>query len=108
MPRYFLELAYKGTNYNGFQVQANAATVQAEVEKAFQVLQRKPVVMTGSSRTDSGVHALQNYFHFDFGDPLHEQFLYKMNAILPPDIVVKKWFRVRDEAHCRFDALGRE
>lgn len=62
MPRYFLEVAYKGTDYSGFQSQENALTVQAEVEKAFSTLQRVPVVMTGSSRTDAGVHALQNFF----------------------------------------------
>ena len=49
MPRYFLEVAYKGTDYSGFQSQENALTVQAEVEKAFSTLQRVPVVMTGSS-----------------------------------------------------------
>ena len=82
MPRYFLELAYKGTQYCGFQKQENANTIQSEVEKAFQILQGQPVTLVGSSRTDAGVHALQNYFHFDY-DELHPQFLYKMNAILP-------------------------
>ncbi|HEY4150815.1 MAG TPA: tRNA pseudouridine(38-40) synthase TruA, partial [Chitinophagaceae bacterium] len=66
MQRYFLELMYKGTHYSGFQVQENAPTVQAAVEKAFLVLQREAVVLTGSSRTDTGVHAQQNFFHFDF------------------------------------------
>jgi tRNA pseudouridine38-40 synthase len=105
--RYFLELSYKGTNYAGFQVQKNAHTVQAEVEKAFAVLQRERVVMVSSSRTDAGVHALQNFFHFDYAGPIHPQFVYKMNAILPGDIVVKNLTRVADEAHSRFDALSR-
>ena len=106
--RYFLEVSYKGTRYSGFQVQQNANTVQAEVEKAFSILQREAVSMTGSSRTDAGVHALQNYFHFDFEAPLHEQFVYKINAILPADVVVKRVFPVDAQAHCRFDALSRE
>src|SRR6476469_6427074 len=63
MPRYFIELAYKGTKYSGFQVQENANTIQAEVEKAFQTIHRQPVQLTGSSRTDAGVHAMQNFFH---------------------------------------------
>ena len=107
MPRYFLELAYKGTRYSGFQKQENANTIQAEVEKAFEILHRQPVSLTGSSRTDAGVHALQNYFHFDFED-LHSQFLYKMNAILPEDIVLKKIQIVHPDAHSRFDATSRK
>jgi tRNA pseudouridine38-40 synthase len=108
MPRYFLELSYKGTAYSGFQSQHNANTVQAEVEKAFLVLQKEKVVFTGSSRTDSGVHALQNFFHFDYNGDVHAHFVYKLNAILPSDIVIKKLHRVNDDAHCRFHAISRE
>jgi len=107
MPRYFLELSYKGTAYSGFQSQENANTIQAEVEKAFAILQKEKVVMTGSSRTDAGVHALQNYFHFDFEQPVNPHFVYKMNAILPGDIVIKDLRTVAPDAHCRFDALSR-
>ena len=120
MPRYFLEVAYKGTNYSGFQSQHNANTIQAEIEKAFTVLQKEKIIMTGSSRTDTGVHALQNFFHFDTNSPLSRQlagwkgvrgktdFIYKMNAILPEDIVVKQLIPVSEDAHCRFDAISRE
>lgn len=107
MARYFLEVAYRGKNYSGFQSQENANTIQQEVEKAFRILQREPVSLTGSSRTDAGVHALQNFFHFDFQDILHPQFVYKINAILPGDIVVKSVRSVADDAHCRFDAISR-
>lgn len=106
--RYFIELSYKGTAYSGFQSQHNTGeTIQAEVEKAFRVLQKEEVTLVGSSRTDAGVHALQNYFHFDFEGAVHPQFAYKINAILPDDIVVKRVFVVGAEAHCRFDALSR-
>ena len=108
MPRYFLEVSYKGTAYSGFQTQENANTIQAEVEKAFEVLQRDKVMMTGSSRTDAGVHAVQNFFHFDYNGILHPQFLYKVNAILPEDIVVEGLELVNNDAHCRFDAISRE
>ena len=108
MSRYFLELAYKGTNYSGFQSQINANTVQAEVENAFETFQREKIIMTGSSRTDAGVHALQNYFHFDFEGTMPKDFVYKFNAILPSDIVVKNITQVNPEAHCRFDAVTRE
>jgi tRNA pseudouridine38-40 synthase len=108
LQRYFLEVMYKGTSYSGFQSQLNTPdTVQEEVEKAFAVLQRQTVIMTGSSRTDTHVHALQNFFHFDFEADINPQFLYKINSILPRDIVVKNIFKVSKEAHCRFDAITR-
>ncbi|RYD69777.1 MAG: tRNA pseudouridine(38-40) synthase TruA [Sphingobacteriales bacterium] len=111
MPRYFIELAYKGTNYAGFQKQNNANTIQAELEKALAIYYRTDFELTGSSRTDAGVHARQNFFHFDtmaFDDqPDLNKSAYHLNAILPADIVVKSVFKVEDQAHCRFDALFR-
>jgi tRNA pseudouridine38-40 synthase len=108
MPRFFLEVAYKGTHYSGFQIQENSNTIQAEVEKTFNILLRQPVALTGSSRTDAGVHALQNYFHFDFPETLGDRIIYKMNAILPDDIVIKGLYTMPDNAHSRFDATSRE
>jgi tRNA pseudouridine38-40 synthase len=108
MPRYFLEVSYKGTAYSGFQVQANAISIQAEIEKVFAVFFRRQVMMTGASRTDTGVHARQNYFHFDFEEPIAPESVYRLNAILPGDICIKGIFPVPEEAHCRFDAESRE
>ena len=108
MSRYFLEVAYKGSAYSGFQSQQNANTIQAEIEKAVAVLQKEKIGMTGSSRTDAGVHALQNYFHFDYNGDVHPQFVYKVNAILPGDIVVKRVIKMGASAHARFDAVSRE
>lgn len=106
--RYFIEVSYKGTAYSGFQSQQNTGlTIQGEIEKAFRVLQKEDVALTGSSRTDAGVHALQNFFHFDFEGTIHPQFVYKMNAILPDDIVIRKIVPVAADAHSRFDALSR-
>ena len=111
MPRYFIELAYKGTRYAGFQKQDNANTIQAELEKALSIYCRTNFELTGSSRTDAGVHARQNFFHFDTGtfsaDTDLSKLVYHINAILPEDIVVKAVFPVEDQAHCRFDALFR-
>ena len=111
MSRYFIEVAYKGTRYAGFQKQDNANTIQAELEKALSIYNRSSFELTGSSRTDAGVHARQNYFHFDT-DVFTQatdfaKTVYHINAILPGDIVVKAIFKVGEEAHCRFDALYR-
>ena len=110
MPRYFIEVAYKGTNYSGFQIQQNANSIQAEIEKALKIFFKKDFELTGSSRTDAGVHALQNFFHFDFDEKLNfeNDFQYNLNSLLPRDIVIKKIFPVKDNAHCRFDAISRE
>jgi len=107
MQRYFLEVSYYGAAYSGFQVQENANSVQEEVEKAIKILQKQPITLTGSSRTDTGVHALQNYFHFDYDGEINKHFLYKLNAILPRDIVLQKLSPVAADAHCRFDAISR-
>ena len=107
MSRYFIEVSYKGTNYSGFQIQHNANSVQAEIEKALQIYFKQKFVLTGSSRTDAGVHALQNFFHFDSLVTINDE-AYNLNAILPADIVIKKIFEVNEEAHCRFDAINRE
>lgn len=106
--RYFLEVAYKGTNYSGFQSQKNANTIQAEVQKAFKTILKKELELTGSSRTDAGVHAYQNFFHFDIESELPSQVLYNLNAILPADIAIRNLLKVKDDGHCRFDAISRE
>src|SRR5689334_21453966 len=103
MSRYFIELCYKGTAYAGFQIQENALTVQEEVEKALKIFYREKIELTGSSRTDTGVHALQNYFHFDFDGEVDERKVYNINALLPGDIAIRRMVRVGDNAHCRFD-----
>src|SRR5664279_1184418 len=105
MPRYFIEVSYKGTRYSGFQEQQNANTIQAEVAKALTTRFRRSFILTGASRTDTGVHALQNYFHFDIDSDLFhpegddtdskvvQRSLYSLNSILPFDIVIKRIFR---------------
>ncbi len=107
MPRYFIEVAYKGTAYSGFQVQQNANSVQAEIEKALKIFYRSAFDLTGSSRTDAGVHALQNFFHFDSSEVIIDA-VYQLNSILPNDIVIKGIREVNADAHCRFDAIARE
>jgi tRNA pseudouridine38-40 synthase len=106
--RYFLEVSYKGTGYSGFQSQKNANTVQAEIQKALKIFLKEDIELTGSSRTDAGVHAYQNYFHFDIRDDLPSKSIYNLNAILPEAIAIKNLLKVNSDAHCRFDAISRE
>lgn len=81
--------------------------MQAEIDRALSILFRETIESTGSSRTDAGVNAQQNFLHFDTALPLHPQFLYKINAILPDDIVLRAIYQVPPDANSRFAALER-
>ncbi|MDE1208137.1 tRNA pseudouridine(38-40) synthase TruA [Tenacibaculum larymnensis] len=105
--RYFIELAYNGKNYHGWQIQPHAISVQEKINKAISTILRKEVNIVGAGRTDSGVHASQMFAHFDVDTPVNENFSYKLNAILPDDIVIFRTQLVHDDAHTRFDALSR-
>ena len=79
--RYFLELAYNGTRYSGYQEQRNQPTVQSAIESALYTILRVQVKIVGCGRTDSGVHALQYFAHFDSDQILSEEFVYKLNNL---------------------------
>lgn len=106
--RYFIELSFNGKSYHGWQIQPDAISVQEVLEKCISTLLRRNVSLVGAGRTDAGVHATQIYAHFDTDEVLDTaQFSYKLNAILPKDIAVCKVFRVKSDAHARFDATKR-
>lgn len=118
--RYFIEIAFDGTAYHGWQIQPNAVTVQELLNKALSTILRQPVDTTGCGRTDAGVHATQLYAHTDVSvdhGPWtidhapstinHNKWLGSLNALLPPDIAVKRIIPVHADAHARFDATLR-
>jgi tRNA pseudouridine38-40 synthase len=106
--RYFIKLAYKGTNYHGWQCQPNAPSVQETVNKAVSVLLNSEINVMGAGRTDTGVHAKEMYAHFDFETPFDNQnLIHKLNSYLPKDIVIYNIIPVHEEAHARFDATKR-
>ena len=107
MNRYFLELCYDGATFGGFQIQNNVDTIQGTVQAAMKTLYRADIELTGASRTDAGVHALQNFFHFDTDLPISQKNVYNLNAILPNSIVIKAIYQAPNEAHARFDATTR-
>lgn len=106
--RYFIELAYNGTNYHGWQMQRNAVSVQEKLQESLSMLFRKPIAIMGSGRTDTGVHAKQQFAHFDFdGEMMKGEFLKRINGLLPGDIAVFDVLPVTYKAHARFDARWR-
>lgn len=108
MYRYFIYLAYDGTNYHGWQIQPNGSSVQETLMKALSTFLRRPVEVVGAGRTDAGVHARLMVAHFDFDTPLDGAVVTdKLNRLLPPDISVYRVCPVKPEAHARFDATSR-
>lgn len=109
MYRYFIYLAYDGTNYHGWQIQPNGDSVQETLTRGLKTFLRDDTLeVTGAGRTDAGVHARLMVAHFDFGRLLDvEAVTDKLNRILPPDISVYRVRQVRPEAHARFDATYR-
>lgn len=108
--RYFIELSYRGTKYHGWQIQENANSVQAELNKALSTLLKENIETLGAGRTDTGVHAKFFVAHFDsLRSDLAEDtsFLYHLNQLLPLDISIKRIRSVAPEAHARFDAESR-
>jgi tRNA pseudouridine38-40 synthase len=106
--RYFIEFAYNGKNYCGWQYQPHSPSVQETLNKALSTLLRKEIDMVGAGRTDTGVHARQMYAHFDYEEVIDSEALTKrLNAFLPKDIVVYRFKLLHDDAHARFDAVSR-
>lgn len=105
---YFFEISYNGSNYHGWQNQANATGVQQVVEDAISKLMRKKIEIVGSGRTDTGVHCAQQFFHADFEKEIDAGNLaHRLNSFLPRDIAIHSIKRVKDKAHARYDARER-
>ena len=106
--RILLTVSYDGTAYAGWQLQENAVAVQQRVEEALQKLIGTPIRVTGASRTDAGVHALGQRFHFDtFSRIPPDKYAFALNTCLPPDIRILDGREVPGDFHARFDARGK-
>ncbi|MCK9613004.1 MAG: tRNA pseudouridine(38-40) synthase TruA [Bacteroidales bacterium] len=107
--RYFIKLAYDGTQYHGWQQQQNAMSIQHIVSAALQTILRHNIKLTGCGRTDAGVHAKEYYAHFDseITFPSEKKICGNLNGLLPADIVVFDFIKVKPEANARYDALTR-
>ncbi|MCW3807677.1 tRNA pseudouridine(38-40) synthase TruA [Plebeiibacterium marinum] len=109
MSRFFLELAYNGKNYHGWQIQPNAISVQEVLNDCIGKMLREEINVVGCGRTDTGVHATYFVAHFDCDKKKIDgkQFCHKLNRFLPKDIAVYSLTKVDEEAHSRFSAISR-
>ena len=111
--KYFIKLSYDGAPFSGWQIQKNAPSVQEELQKAFSLLLKEDIEITGCGRTDTGVNAVNYIAHTEIASKealrasSKQQFLYKINAILPKSIKVFGVYKMHPEAHARFDAVSR-
>lgn len=111
MYRYFIHLAYNGTNYHGWQLQNDLPTVQLSLNKGLSLILKEEINVVGCGRTDTGVHARNFYAHFDCKNKMEEispkQMTFKLNRFLGNDIAIYKIWEVKPKAHARFDAASR-
>ena len=97
--------SYKGTNYYGWQKQIGFVSVQSTIEEVLSKVYDSPISITGSGRTDAGVHALRQYFHFDADKEKDlKQLAYSLNKMLPEDIKIISFEKVADDFHTRYNA----
>ncbi len=109
--RYMISFAYNGSAFNGWQKQPNAVSVQEAIERSLSVLLKSPVNLIGSGRTDTGVHAEQQYAHFDWPEKITEdlEFIaFKSNRMMPAGIVIYRIFPINSDIHARFTATSRK
>jgi len=109
MFRYFIKLAYDGSDFHGWQMQNNAHSVQAELTEKLVLMLKEDLHIVGCGRTDTGVHARMFYAHFDIKNKIEgiKDFIYKLNSFLPRSIAIYNIYLVDNEMHTRFSAKSR-
>ena len=105
--RYFLKLSYFGKNFCGWQRQENATSVQEILEDNLSKLLSEKTAIVGCGRTDAGVHAKEYFAHFDTEKVMPNEFLFRINSMLPNDIAIQSIFEVKPDLHARFSAINR-
>ncbi len=106
--RLLAQVSYKGTNYQGWQKQKDAPTIQETIEKVLSQILNSEINIQGSGRTDSGVHAQRQYFHFDVDKEIDiDRLRYSANCLLPKDIFINEIKVVADDFHARYSAKGK-
>lgn len=108
MAKYKIVLAYDGTNYGGWQVQLNTISIQTKVQEVLSTVFKEPISVTGSSRTDAGVHALGQVAHFETSSTLSiRKSIYSCNGLLPQDIRVRSLELVDQTFHARYSSTSK-
>lgn len=105
--RYKAIVSYDGTNYVGFQSQVNRQGIQDAIEKAFRLMTQHTIKIVGAGRTDKGVHAFGQVFHFDSDLDLDVASWMRINDRLPEDIRIKSIKKVKPDFHARHSSTSK-
>ena len=106
--RYFIHLAYNGSNYSGWQRQKNTGkTLQETIEQTLSKLFKQEMYVHGCGRTDAGVHASQYVFQIDLPEALNFDLKFRLNKNLPDGIAVFEVIPVNSNQHCQYGAVAR-
>lgn len=106
--RYLAKVSYDGTNFCGWQIQKNGRTIQAEIEKAISQISKQNTPIVGAGRTDAGVHAYGQYFHFDLTNKMTtDQIRLAIQTKLDHDIKICQVYKVKEDFHARYKAVRR-
>lgn len=106
--RIILEISYVGTNYHGWQKQKNKISIAETIESAFENKFGEKISLTGSGRTDAGVHAISQVAHFETSINVKaEKIGIALNTVLPNDIRINRSFEANKNFHARFDAKSK-
>lgn len=108
MARYKIVISYDGTHFAGWQVQDNALAIQPIIQKAIETALRHKIELTGSGRTDAGVHALGQVAHFDSDLPFEsKRLIFSLNALLPKEIRILALENTSPSFHARYSATSK-
>ncbi|XMD33475.1 MAG: tRNA pseudouridine(38-40) synthase TruA [Candidatus Karelsulcia muelleri] len=106
--RFFIEISYKGSSFFGWQIQNKNLSIQETIETCLSFLLKKQIKIIGAGRTDTGVHAIQMFAHFDLTkNHINNHFKSKLNSFLPLNIKIINIFSVKKNIHARFNAISR-
>lgn len=105
--KYFIHLAYKGTKYHGWQRQPLHVSIQSTLEDMLEKMIGEKVACIGCGRTDAGVHASQFYCHIKLSKPFSFDPVFRLNKMLPDDIIIYEFIEVEGRCHAQHDAVSR-
>ncbi|MEI7667713.1 MAG: tRNA pseudouridine(38-40) synthase TruA [Erysipelotrichaceae bacterium] len=109
LKRFLCTVMYKGSAYQGWQVQSEGVTIQGTIQAVLSRMHNREIIIHGSGRTDAGVHALGQTFHFESElDISLDKWILALNSQLPLDIRIIDCVEVLKPFHARFDAIGKQ
>jgi tRNA pseudouridine38-40 synthase len=107
--RYLINLSYNGNDFYGYQIQKNQISVEGTIETVLSKILNESINTVASSRTDKGVHAYNQYCHFDYDKDIDTSNLtHSMNSLLNGNIYIKSIKKVNDDFHARYNVKNKE